>query len=390
MVPVLEEMRRRGHQVFLRTLASELPEMRRLGFEAEAIAAELEALPMDDWRARTRPGALKRALKIQLRRAPLDCRDLEDAIAAVKPDAVIVDALALGALTAAEARGGPWACSCPFPLPIPSRSGPPTGFGLRPAHGPLGRARDQVLNSLGEIGFDRLAASTLSKLRAEVGLPPLRHAREVYSRAPLHLYMTAEPFEYPRPDWPESIVMVGPCSWEPDGGLPAGLEDAEGPLVLVTTSTEFQDDGRLAEVAVEAMRDEGLRVIATMPSAAIEGLPGAVAAAAVRFAPHTPLLRRSVCAITHGGMGATQKALALGVPVVAVPFGRDQFEVARRVEAARAGTFLSSRKLEPERLRAKVHEAIECRPGAERIARAFAAAGGPETAADAVEQRLLS
>ena len=29
-------------------------------------------------------------------------------------------------------------------------------------------------------------------------------------------------------------------------------------------------------------------------------------------------------------MGATQKALAHGVPVCAVPFGRDQFEVARR------------------------------------------------------------
>ena len=32
---------------------------------------------------------------------------------------------------------------------------------------------------------------------------------------PLMLYMTAEPFEYPRSDWPESFVMVGPCAWEP-------------------------------------------------------------------------------------------------------------------------------------------------------------------------------
>jgi hypothetical protein len=36
-------------------------------------------------------------------------------------------------------------------------------------------------------------------------------------------------------------------------------------------------------------------------------------------------------------MGATQKALAHGVPVCAVPFGRDQLEVARRVEVAAAG-----------------------------------------------------
>jgi MGT family glycosyltransferase len=387
---VLEELRRRGHAVALRTLSSEVATMRGLGFEAAPIAAEVEELAMDDWRARTRLGALQRALRTQLARAPADCRDMRAAIAATRPDAAIVDVLALGALTAAESWGGPWACSCPFPLPIPSRSGPPAGFGLPPSHGPLGRVRDSVLGRVGRRGFDRLAAGTVAELRAEAGLRPLRHAVELYSRAPLHLYMTAAPFEYPRPDWPESVLMVGPCCWEPEGELPAGLLDAAEPLVLVTTSTEFQDDGRLAAAAVEALEGEDLRVVATMPAAAIEALPPAARGAAVRFAPHTPLLRRAACAITHGGMGATQKALALGVPVVAVPFGRDQFEVARRVEAAGAGAYLSSRRLTPERLRDRVHEAIECRPGAERIARAFAAAGGPEAAADAVEQRLLA
>jgi MGT family glycosyltransferase len=306
------------------------------------------------------------------------------------PDALIVDVFALGAVTAAEAWGGPWACSCPFPLPIPSRSGPPSGFGFRPARGRAGKLRDSVFESIGTVGFDRIARSRLSQIRAEVGLPPLRHAREIYRRAPLHLYMTAEPFEYPRRDWPESIVMVGPCNWEPAGEMPAGLEQVEEPLVLLTTSTEFQDDGRLAEVALEALRDEPLHVVATVPlTQATEALPPRVGASVVPFAPHTPVLRRSVCAITHGGMGSTQKALALGVPVLVVPFGRDQFEVARRVEAAGAGTWLSSRRLGPGRLRTKVREAIECRPGAERLARAFAAAGGATAAADAVEQRLL-
>jgi hypothetical protein len=53
-----------------------------------------------------------------------------------------------------------------------------------------------------------------------------------------------------------------------------------------------------------------------------------------RFVPHGPLLERAVCAMTHGGMGATQKALVHGVPVCVVPFGRDRLEVARRVEVA--------------------------------------------------------
>jgi UDP:flavonoid glycosyltransferase YjiC (YdhE family) len=88
-------------------------------------------------------------------------------------------------------------------------------------------------------------------------------------------------------------------------------------------------------------------------------------------------------------MGSTQKALAHGVPVCAVPFGRDQLEVARRVEVARAGTRLPAARLRAERLRVKVAEAMACTDGARRIAAAFAAIDGPRVAADAVEQRLL-
>jgi UDP:flavonoid glycosyltransferase YjiC (YdhE family) len=89
-------------------------------------------------------------------------------------------------------------------------------------------------------------------------------------------------------------------------------------------------------------------------------------------------------------MGATQKALARGVPVCAVPFGRDQLEVARRVEVAGAGTSLPAKRLNPERLRQKVREAMTKGAGAARIAAAFEAAGGPRAAAEAFEARLLA
>jgi UDP:flavonoid glycosyltransferase YjiC (YdhE family) len=99
--------------------------------------------------------------------------------------------------------------------------------------------------------------------------------------------------------------------------------------------------------------------------------------------------RRAVCAVTHGGMGATQKSLAHCVPVCAVPFGRDQLEVARRLEVAGAGTRLRAPRLNPQRLRAKVTEEIPRKPGAQSIASAFAAARGAHAAADAIERRLL-
>jgi len=126
-----------------------------------------------------------------------------------------------------------------------------------------------------------------------------------------------------------------------------------------------------------------------VPAGQAEGGPASPNATVCRFAPHGPLLDRAVCAVTHGGMGATQKALARGVPVCVVPYGRDQFEVARRAEVAGCGTRLPAKKLSPARLRAKVREAMTMTDGAARVAAGFAATGGVPRGADLFEQRVL-
>jgi UDP:flavonoid glycosyltransferase YjiC (YdhE family) len=388
LTPILDELRRRGHEVALRTLASEVAAMRARGFEARPIAPSIEALEHDDWRARSPQGAVKRSVRTFCARAEHDAADLREALAAERPDALLVDVASWGALAAAEAWGGPWACFCPFPLPLPSREAPPYGPGLPPAQGPLGRLRDRLLHPLLDGGFTRLAGAPLNELRAGLGLAPLGRVEEMLLVPPLLLYMTAEPFEYPRRDWPASIVMVGPCAWDPPGELPTELAGVEAPLVLVTTSSEFQDDGRLVRVALAALAGEPCHVVATLPSTGAGDLRPPPNATVLPFAPHAPILARAACAVTHGGMGATQKALAAGVPVCAVPFGRDQLEVARRVEVAGAGTRLPPWRLRPAALRAKVREATGRRDGAERVARGFAAAGGAQAAADAFESRL--
>jgi UDP:flavonoid glycosyltransferase YjiC (YdhE family) len=342
LVPVLDELCRRGHEVVLRTLQSEVEGMRSRGFDAAPISQRIEALPMRDRQARTVAGARLAALRTIRLRAPHDSRDLLEAVECTRPDALIIDVLASGALSAAMSWPGPWCCYRAFPLP-PSRV------------------------ALKALGIGR-----------------------ALSAPPLHLYMTAPPFEHPLGDRPANVVMVGPCPWEPPGDLPAEIAEASTPLILVTTSTEPQNDRRLVEVALEALAGEAIQVVATAPSAPTERLEVPANATVLPFVSHTAILERAVCAITHGGMGATQKALALGVPVCAVPFGRDQFGVARRVEVSGAGTRLSSHRLRPDRLRAKVREAIGFRSGAEAVSRGFAAAGGAPAAADAVERQLLS
>ncbi len=92
--------------------------------------------------------------------------------------------------------------------------------------------------------------------------------------------------------------------------------------------------------------------------------------------PHGEVLDRACCAITHGGMGTTVKALDRGVPVCVVPFARDQAEVARRVEVAGCGIRLPAEKLTAARLRGAVRTAMTMTDGARRVAAGFAATGG--------------
>lgn len=389
LTPILDELDSRGHEVALRTLSTEVEMMRSRGFDAAAIAPEIEAIEHDDWRARNPLGAVKRSVRTLCARAPLDAPDLQRAIAAERPDALLIDIASWGALAAAEAWGGPWASFCPFPLPLPSRDTPPYGPGLPPAKGPLGQLRDRLGHPLLDGTLNRAIGTRLNDVRTSLGLPPFDRAEEMFLAPPLLLYMTAEPFEYPRSDWPANVVMVGPCAWDPPAELPQELAGIEAPLVLVTTSSEFQNDGRLVRVALEALAEEPVHVVATLPAASARKLQAPTNASVLEFAAHAPILARCACAVTHGGMGATQKALAAEVPVCAVPFGRDQLEVARRVAVAGAGTQLPAWRLRPDRLRERVRTAISLRAGASRVAGGFTAAGGAAAAADAFERRLL-
>ncbi|HET6868433.1 MAG TPA: glycosyltransferase [Solirubrobacteraceae bacterium] len=390
VAPILEELRERDHEVSLRTLSSQVRLMRDRGFDAAPIDAAIEQIEHGDYAARTPLGAQKRAMRTFCVRAEHEIGDLQRAIDDVRPDLLLVDINAWGALAVAEAWGGPWASWCPYPLPLPSRDAPPFGPGLRPARGPAGRLRDRVLGPITFGALERIVKPLVNRVRARVGVPLVTDATDMFTRAPLLLYLTAEPFEYPRSDWPSNVRLVGPCDWDPPAEPPDWLADIERPIVLVTTSSEFQDDGRLVQCALEALADEEVHVIATLPSGDPHSFAPPPNARVLPFVAHAPILDRAACAITHGGMGATQKALARGVPVCAVPFARDQFEVARRVEVAGAGSRLPASRLRADRLRAKVQTAMASREGAVRIAGAYRAAGGSAAAADLCEQQLRS
>jgi UDP:flavonoid glycosyltransferase YjiC (YdhE family) len=97
----LIELRRRGHEVAVRTLASEVERMEELGLAAAPIAPAIEALEHDEWHARTPIGANKRVMKKFADRAEHEIGDLQAAIAEVEPDALVIDISCQGAATVA-------------------------------------------------------------------------------------------------------------------------------------------------------------------------------------------------------------------------------------------------------------------------------------------------
>jgi MGT family glycosyltransferase len=385
MAPLLLELRRRGHEVHVRTLADHVGLMRGLGLAAEPVDARVEAICHHDFTARNTLEALSASVDVFVRRAAVDGGDLATATASVRPAAVIVDFNSWGARAAAQAWGGPWAAFCPYTLPVTSRGTPPFGPGLPPLAGPVGRLRDRLLRPLVMGQLEKRFLPGINAVLTANGVPAVTSADRFFRSAPLTLVATSEPFEYPHPDWAPDLRLIGALPWEPPAEVPEWVEEPGDPFILVTTSSEYQADEALARAAVEGLAGEPYRVVVTVPAGVPDLGPLPPNIRVERFIPHGPILARSAVAVTHGGMGATQKALAAGVPCVVVPFGRDQLEVAARVGHADAGIRLPKGKLTPARLRDAVRSAAGMADGARRTAAGYRAAGGAAAGAQAVE-----
>jgi MGT family glycosyltransferase len=387
LVPGLLALQERGHDVHLRVGAPLLAVARDAGLNAQPSDPAIDAIEVDDYTAKRDVDKLRRGIGNLLVRGPLERADLDRAIAEVEPDLIVVDTNAYGATVAAQASGRPWAIALPSLAPLPGKGIPPYGLGMAPARNALERVRDRVLWKMLIHQYAKAMLPRLNAMRADAGLPGLRSPLEHVLGPDRLIVLTGEPLEYPRTDVPANVRFVGAQLWDPPAERPAWLDEPGDPWVLVTTSTEYQADEELARVAVEALRDEPVRLLLTLADAYDKAdLPPAANVRVERFVPHGPVLERAAAVVSHSGMGIVQKAIAAGVPIAAVPFGRDQPEVARRVVEAGAGVQLRIKDLGPERLRATVREALGMRAQAQAASARMLASGGGARFADAVEE----
>jgi MGT family glycosyltransferase len=387
LVPGLLELQARGHTVHLRTGAELLATARAAGLDGSPSDSRIEDIVVRDYEHKRDVDRLREALSGLMARGPLERQDLEHAVVETKPDVLLIDTNTYGAAVAAERSGLPWATILPSLLPLPDHRVPAYGLGMRPMGGPIGRLRNRVLWRVVERQYGKSMLPRLNSLRADAGLRELKSPLEHLHGPDRLIALSGEPLEYPRCSLPEHVRLVGGQTWDPPADPPEWLLEEGDPWVLVTCSTDYQGDERLAQTAIEALRNEPIRVLVTLADAhGVADLPRASNARIERFVPHGPVLERAAAVVCHAGMGIVHKAVAAGVPIVAVPFGRDQPEVGRRVAESGAGVVLPLNRLSPERLCASVREAIALQPGLGALAARFRAAGGADAFADAAEE----
>ncbi|OAN37496.1 glycosyltransferase [Mycolicibacterium iranicum] len=286
----------------------------------------------------------------------------------LRPDLVVSDSITACGGLAADLLGIPWVELNTHPLYRPSKGLPPVGSGLAPGVGVRGRLRDAVLRTLSARSW-RAGLRQRAEARVAIGLPardpgPLRR-----------LIATLPALEVPRPDWPREAVVVGPLHFEPTAEVLA-LPDGDGPVVALAPSTATTGAGGLVELALRTLvpgqvLPEGARVVVSQLDDAAGDVPPWVA---IGLGRQDELLSRADLLICGGGHGTVAKSLLAGVPMVVVPGGGDQWEIANRL--VRQGSAQLVRPLTADALAASVREVLGSARYREAAARAGASVAG--------------
>ncbi|HZA10466.1 glycosyltransferase [Mycobacterium sp.] len=314
-----------------------------------ARAAGIDAIELDGLKSGPFDDDTDAGAKIHQRAARMAVLN-KDSLAELAPDLVVSDVITAGGALGAELLSVPWIELCPHPLYLPSKGLPPVGSGLAPGAGLRGRLRDSVMRALTARSL-RQGRRQRVAARVAIGLPPT--AVDPLRR----LIATLPALEVPRPDWPPEAVVVGPLFFEPTDAeldVPRGT----GPLVVVAPSTAMLGARGLIDVALECLTPgDGLPAGARVVVSRLWGEQMTVPPwAVVGRGRQDRLLEQADLVISGGGHGMVAKTLLAGVPLVVVPGGGDQWEMANRV--VRQGSARLVRPLTAEALRAAVADVL--------------------------------
>lgn len=225
-------------------------------------------------------------------------------------------------------------------------------------------------------------------------IPLISGYASLLAGADLVLHATDRTFDLSFDGLPERHHYVGPLGiWEPSSAAPGYLDEPGDPWVLVSISSQTQDDIALAQAAVAVLAGKPVRAVLTVG-------PGHTAAEIGGDRPnvrveqvisHRAVLERGALLVSHAGHGSVMKALWIGRPMVLVPWGRDQPGVAARAAALGVANVVQREEASAGNLSAAIDAVLaddDMRAASAHHSERLQATDPPAKAADLIEQLL--
>lgn len=157
----------------------------------------------------------------------------------------------------------------------------------------------------------------------------------IVKQADITLHATDPEFDFQPTQLPDNHHYVGFLLWEQPIEASIVLDNPGDPWALITLSSVRQEDEIIfANSALQALANRPVRTLLTQPDEDIRNKLDSLPENALitGYLPHSPVLKRSSIVINHAGHGIVSKAMKYGVPMVLLPWDRDQPGVAARAE----------------------------------------------------------
>ena len=409
-----EELQRRGWRVAVARAREMAPHVARetatvpfmdlgsLGPLADELRRREEAASIDANLVRGTLGILDGLTLVW----PMLFDGLASAVAADRPDVMVVDLFTSAGLAVAEQARIPAVVNnadllgvVPVTL-MPPADHLPYLFSGRSIHAvsPLQRPFGPIVRRVAAVGAQLTVGRQLNRLRASRGLAPVRFDEPL--RGKRILVNGFFGLEYERP-LPPGIEMVGPMLPARTEPLPPDLDRwlSEGdPVIYCNLGTlAVAPDALLAEIA-SAIGSPGWRGLWILKRAQADRLPPDRPASlrllewgppplAVLSHPNVKVF------VSHCGINSAHEAIAAGTPVAGIPMFADQRDMAVRLDDAGVGVWFDKRRVRAGDLRAGIASLMadpEIPPRMRALQQLMTRAGGVTRAADCIEAALPS
>ncbi|MET0806709.1 MAG: glycosyltransferase [Lacisediminihabitans sp.] len=289
-------------------------------------------------------------------------REVHAVVAAVGPDAIIVDHLAFSARLALTAQGVPFAdvvLGHPTALPVGREV-----YGYPPVWPAAFTPDAAALAALRDL-CERVSANFTAEWNAALAelapeLPPspdafAEHGDLLLYNYPAELSDPSRTAALPPHAFLGSAVRVEPV----DSEVEAWIASSDEPYVYVSFGSFLSVRADVLARVIAALRALGVRAAVALGSADRTELGDIPSDFLVReFLPQVRLLDDAAAAVTHGGNNSVTEAMTAGVPLVVLPFSTDQFAGAAAIDDAGLGVALPPNTATVEQLAAAIETVL--------------------------------